>query len=59
MEGLLYPGGSRRVLLSFNLPFSLILLNTKGNQGGIRKGIKFWIERLVINLSGELCFRGT
>lgn len=26
---------------------------------GIRKGIKFWIKRLLINSAGELDFRGT
>ena len=28
-------------------------------MGGARKGIKFWIERVMINLTGELSFRGT
>ena len=32
MEGVLYLGGSRRVLLSFSLPFSLILLNPDWNR---------------------------
>ena len=58
-EGLSYLGGPRRILLGFNAPFSLILLNPEGNRGGTRKGIKFWIERLIINLAGELSFRGT
>ena len=59
MEGLLYLGGPHRVLLGLSPPFSLILLNPKGSRGGTRKGIKFWIERLIINSSGELGLRGT
>ena len=51
---LLYPGMLHRVLLSFNPLFSLTLLNPEGNRGRTRKGIKFWIERLIINLSREL-----
>ena len=53
----LYPGRPHRVLLSFS-PFSLMLLNAEGNRGGIRKKIKVWIERLIINSAGELGFRG-
>ena len=55
-EGLLYPGRPRRVLLSFSLPFSL---NPEGDRGRTEKGIKFWTQRLIINLAGELSFRGT
>ena len=55
----MYPRRPHRVLLGFNPPFSLILLNPEGKRGGTRKGIKFWIERLIINLAGELGFRGT
>lgn len=42
-----------------NLPhaFSLIPLNPEGNRCRTRKGIKLWIERLIINLAGELGFR--
>ena len=29
------------------------------DRGGIRKGIQFWIERLIINSAEELSFRGT
>ena len=50
------PAGSCSVS---NPPFSLILPNSEGNRGGTRKGIKFWIERLIINLAGKLSFRGT
>ena len=56
---LLYPGRPHRVLLGFKPPFSLILLNPEGNRGGARKGIKFGIERLIINSVRELGFGGT
>ena len=46
-----------KVLLSFNPSFSLFLLSPQGNRGKTRKGIMFWIKRLIINLAGELCFR--
>ena len=55
----LYLGGPHSVLLGFNPPFSLILLNSEENKGGTRKGIKFWIERLIATSAGELTFRGT
>ena len=57
--GVLSLGRPSRVLLSFNPPSSLIPLNPEGNRDGTRKGIKFWIERLITNLVGELGFRGT
>ena len=57
-EVLLYPGSPHRVLLGFNPPFSLILLNLEGNWGMTRKGIRFWIERLIINLARELILGG-
>ena len=47
------------VLLSLNPPFSLILLNPEGDRSGTRKGIKFWVQRLIINLAGELSFKET
>ena len=37
-----------------SLFFFLLLFNPEGNTGRTRKGIKFWIERLIINLSREL-----
>ena len=37
--------------------FSFIFLHPEGSKGGIRKGIKFWIER-IITFMGELSFRG-
>ena len=37
--------------------FSFIFLHPEGSKGGIRKGIKFWIER-IITFTGELSFRG-
>lgn len=59
MEGLLYPGRPLRVLLGFSFLFSLILLDPKVSRDGARKGIRFWIERLIINLAGDLSFGGT
>lgn len=41
----LYPGGPCKILLSFSLLFSLIILSPEGNRGRTRKGMKFWIER--------------
>ena len=32
----------------------MILVNFKGNRCGTRKGIKFWIERLIINSTEKL-----
>ena len=59
MEKLLYAGRPCRVLLSFNPPFPLILLHLEENMCKTRKGIKSWIERLIVNLVEELGFRGT
>ena len=42
----------------FQSPFSLILLNPKRNRDRTRKGIKFWMEKLIINLAEKLSFRG-
>ena len=42
-------GRAPQVLLSFNLPSSLMLLNTEDNRYWTRKRITFWMERLVIN----------
>ena len=50
-------GGSYRVLLSFRFPFSLLLLNL-GNRCWTRKRLTFQIERLIINLTEEISFRG-
>ena len=55
----MYLGGHRRVLLGFNSPLSLILLHPVDDRDRTRKGIKFWMERLIINSSGELGLRGT
>ena len=52
-EGLVY---------GFNHPppqLSLIFLNLEGNRFRKRKAVKFWIERLIINSTEELGFRGT
>ena len=48
-----------RALFDFSLPFSLVLLNPERKRDRTRKKIKFWIEGLIINSTGELCFRGT
>lgn len=51
MEGLLHLGGPFRVLLGLRTRlFFDTYLNPKGSRGGIRKGIKFWIERLIIKV---------
>ena len=55
----MYLGGPRRVLLGFNSLLSLILLHPVADRDRTRKGIKFWMERLIINASGELGLRGT
>lgn len=57
MEGIFYLRQLHRVLLGFNCHFSLILFNPEGNRGETRKGIKFPIEMLIINLAGKLGFR--
>lgn len=59
MQRLLYLGRCLRVLLVFNPPFSLMLPNLKGNGGAIRKDIKLWMERWIINSAGKLSFRRT
>ena len=45
----------------FSIPplFFLIFLNLEGHRWRIRKRIKFYIERSIINLVMELSFRGT
>ena len=51
MEGLLHLGGPLRVLLGLSTPlFFDTYCSPKGTRGGIRKGIKFWIERLIIKV---------
>jgi len=51
MERLLHLGGPLRVLLGLRTPlFFDAYFNPKGSRGGIRKGIKFWIERLIIKV---------
>lgn len=58
MRGL-YPRGPRGVLLGFSAHFSLILINPERTRGRARKGIKFWVEKLIINSAEDLDFRGT
>ena len=58
LEGIFYLRQLHRVLLGFNRHFSLLLFNPEGNGAGeTRKGIKFPIEMLIINLAGYLGFR--
>lgn len=51
-QGLLYMGGTHRVLFNFNPPFSLMLINPEGSRSQTRKAIRFWIERLIILVRG-------
>ena len=47
------------LLLGFNPPFSLTLLNPDRNRDWMGKRNKtFWIERFIMNLAGKLSFRG-
>ena len=46
------------VCIGSNLPFSLICLSLERNTFRKGKGIKFWIERLIINSIEELNSRG-
>ena len=55
----MYSGGLLRVLLSFSSSFSLIFLHYGGNIVGTRKRITFWIERLIVNSTGELSLMET
>jgi len=41
MERFFYPGGLHSILLHFDAPFSLMLLNPEGNRFRTRKGVKF------------------
>ena len=43
--------------LGFIEPFPLMSLNFVGNKGRTRKGMKFWIERLIINSVEEISFQ--
>lgn len=55
----LVPGTSHRVLLGFD-SYAFIHLNLEGNEWwGTKKGIKIWIERLIIKSAGELSSWGT
>ena len=55
----MYSGGLLRVLLSFSSSFSLIVLHHGGNMVGARKRITFWIERFIVNSTGELSLMET
>ena len=57
-RGAFVPRKALQVLLAFRPHFSLTLLRPESGSGGTGKGIKFWIERFTLNLSGELGFRG-
>lgn len=45
------------LVYNFNPPFSLIFLHLEGNRFGTSKGVKFWIQRLVISSAEALCFK--
>lgn len=53
----MYSGKAPRVLLSFSLPFSLIVLNPEGDRDGTRKGIKLGQRGTLVNSAWELGFR--
>lgn len=52
----LYPRGPRWALLGLIAHFSLILINPQRTRGRTRKGMKFWVEKLIINLAEDLDF---
>ena len=51
-------GRQGRVLLSYSLLFSLIVLSLKDKQVQDKEA-KLWIYKLIINSAEELGFRGT
>ena len=51
-------GRPLRVLLSYNSPLFFDIPVLSGNRYRKGKGIKFWIERLIINSAEELGFKG-
>lgn len=53
------PGRAQQGPAGFQFPFSLFLHNSERYRSEVRKGTKFWRERLIITLAGELGFRGT
>ena len=53
-EGLFVPRRTPQGPAQFQSPLFLDMLNREGNEGRTRKGIKFGIERLIINLAEEL-----
>ena len=58
-EWALIPERATQGLVQFQLHlFFDIPLPSEGNTSRTRKGIKFWIERLIMNSAGELSFRG-
>ena len=55
LERLLYWGEPHRLLLVFNVPFSLLVLCPARNKYRTRKRVQFWVESLIINSAEELC----
>ena len=55
----MYSGGPHRVLLGFNAPFPLILLNPEGDRGWDKKENEDLDREVNLNWAGELNFRGT
>lgn len=45
------------LVYNFNPPFILIFLHLERNRFGTSKGVKFWIESLVISSAESLCFK--
>ena len=54
--GTFVPGGPHRVLLGFS-PLFPLTLHLEENGYRSRKGIKFWIERVITNSAEELGLR--
>ena len=59
-EGAFVLGRPLRVLFGFCAPppLSLILLSPEENRDGTEKGIQFWIERSIMNSSGNSVLGG-
>lgn len=57
MKGAFIREGPLGVLLGFNSLFSLILINLDRVLGQDKKGKKFWIDRLIINIAEGAWFQ--
>ena len=58
VEDLSYLGRSCKFLLTFKPSFSFILLSPEGNRDKTRKGIKYWVKRVIINSVGNSIWGG-